>query len=91
MTGQGKKIMVSAFGATDFPTSQGADPTTTAQNLAAFVKDNNLDGCDIDWEDNNAMEAGTGEAWLITFTKVLRAALPAPVWSSGDKRMLTLR
>ena len=31
--------------------------------------ENNLDGVDIDWEDNAAMEAGTGEAWLIKFQK----------------------
>jgi len=29
------------------------------------VKDNNLDGLDLDWEDNEAMEHGIGEQWLI--------------------------
>jgi len=40
--------------------------------LAKFVLDNNYDGVDVDWEDDDAMSAGTGEAWLITCTKVLR-------------------
>jgi len=29
--------------------------------MANFVKQNNLDGIDIDWEDDMAMDAGTGE------------------------------
>ena len=66
--------MVSAFGATEMPTH--TDPVTTAQGLAQFVKDYDLDGADIDYEDNEAMEAGKGEAWLISFTKELRRQLP---------------
>ncbi|KAJ2958604.1 hypothetical protein NQZ79_g5772 [Umbelopsis isabellina] len=72
----GKKILISAFGAAEWPTSAGVDPTTSAQNLAAIVKEYGFDGADIDWEDNNAMDAGTGEAWLITFQNALRAELP---------------
>lgn len=45
--------MVSAFGATDMPTSK--DPIAVANDLAKFVLDYNLDGCDIDYEDNEAM------------------------------------
>lgn len=51
----GKKLMVSAFGATEFPTTEGRDATKTANDLADFVLANNLDGVDIDWEDNGAM------------------------------------
>ncbi|CAM6004217.1 unnamed protein product [Sphagnum balticum] len=58
------------------PTSNGEDPVQCASKLANFVKDNNLDGVDIDWEDNDAMEKGIGEEWLITFTQVLRDNLP---------------
>ena len=72
----GVKIMVSAFGATEFPTSAGADPTQCALKLGTYVKQNNFDGVDLDWEDNEAMKRGTGEAWLITFTKFLRKELP---------------
>ena len=37
-----------------------------------------LDGVDIDYEDFNAIDSGTGraESWLIKFTKALRKALP---------------
>ncbi|KAJ3206700.1 hypothetical protein HDU82_004345 [Entophlyctis luteolus] len=73
----GKILLVSAFGATEFPTTGGLDPVTTATNLAAFVKANQLDGCDIDYEDNTAMNGGTAEAWLITFMQTLRAQLPS--------------
>ncbi|KAI1792511.1 glycoside hydrolase family 18 protein [Ganoderma leucocontextum] len=73
----GIKLMVAAFGSSDVPTSSGADPTTTANNLASFVQTYGLDGVDVDYEDFNAMDGGTAEAWLITFTTQLRAQLPA--------------
>lgn len=72
------KVLVSAFGATDFPTTQGTDPITVAEELAQFCIDNNLDGVDLDWEDNAAMETGTGEPWLISCTQKLRELLPSP-------------
>ena len=62
--------MVSAFGATNMPTH--TDPVDTATKLAKFVTDYSLDGADIDYEDNEAMEAGKGEEWLIAFTRKLR-------------------
>jgi hypothetical protein len=46
---KGIKLLVSAFGATEFPTSAGKDPVATANQLARFVQNNNLDGVDIDW------------------------------------------
>jgi len=53
--------LISAFGATETPTSTGLDPTQTCQRLAEFVLANNLDGIDLDWEDNSAMNNGLGE------------------------------
>ena len=72
----GIKIMISAFGATEFPTTEGIDAVDCAKKLGEFVLNNNLDGVDIDWEDNGAMEAGTGEQWLITFQRELRKIIP---------------
>ena len=46
----GIKLMVAAFGSTDVPTSAGADPVATANNLASFVKTYGLDGVDVDYE-----------------------------------------
>ncbi|KAJ3067041.1 hypothetical protein HDU98_009736 [Podochytrium sp. JEL0797] len=77
----GKRVMVSAYGAAEWPTLNGMNPVTRAQNLAAFVKKYQFDGADIDWEDNNSMDAGTGEAWLITFMQTLRPLLPSPQYS----------
>ncbi|KAI9205140.1 glycoside hydrolase superfamily, partial [Polychytrium aggregatum] len=74
----GKVVLVAAFGAAEFPTLSKLDPVKTAQNLAAFVKQYQLDGADIDWEDNPSLEAGTGEAWLISFQTELRNNLPSP-------------
>jgi chitinase len=71
----GKKILVSAFGATEMPTDS-QDPVVCATNLGNFVINNNLDGADVDYEDNTAMNNGVGEAWLIAFTKQLRSILP---------------
>jgi len=75
----GIKLIVSAFGSTDVPTSSGADPIATANTMAAWVKQYDLDGIDVDYEDFNAFDAGTGAAenWLISFTKQLRSQLPA--------------
>ena len=41
--------MVSAFGATEMPTSANVNPISCAQKLGQFVLENNLDGVDIDW------------------------------------------
>ncbi|VDC02895.1 unnamed protein product, partial [Peniophora sp. CBMAI 1063] len=73
----GIKIMVSAFGQTDTPTTNGADPVATANSLAAWVKQYGLDGVDVDYEDFTAFNGGTGVNWLISFTKQLRSQLPA--------------
>ena len=73
---KGIKILVSAFGATENPTSGGHDPVTCATKLGNFILNNNLDGVDLDWEDNEAMNRGLGEAWLIAFTKKLRQMIP---------------
>ncbi len=75
--GAGKKVIVSAFGSTETPTTQGANPTTTCTNLANWALANNLDGIDVDYEDIQAMNAGTGEAWLISCTKAIRAVMPS--------------
>jgi hypothetical protein len=56
----GIKLIVSAFGATENPTSAGYDVYDCAKKLAEFVNDNNLDGVDIDWEDTPAFLKGDG-------------------------------
>ncbi len=45
----GKRVLVSAFGATEFPTTEGRNPYIVANDFADFVVKNNLDGVDIDW------------------------------------------
>ena len=72
----GVKILVSAFGATQFPTTLKENAEACGTALGNFVLKNNLDGADIDWEDNIAMQAGTGEQWLIDFTIALRKVIP---------------
>lgn len=73
----GVKLLISAFGATEYPTTSGYNATDCALKLADYVKRNQLDGVDIDYEDTPAFAAGKGEAWLITLTTVLRQNLPA--------------
>ena len=75
----GIKLMVSAFGSTETPTSSGYNPVTCATQLASYVSTYGLDGVDIDWEDTAAFQSGTGEAWLITFTTTLRQLLPSAI------------
>jgi chitinase len=74
----GVKLLVSAFGSTQTPTSAGYDPVDCATKIAAFVTLNQYDGVDIDWEDTPSFSKGdsTGENWLITLTQNLRRLLP---------------
>ena len=58
------------------PASEKIDPIDCAIKLATFVEENGLDGVDVDFEDTESFEEGTGEQWLIDFTKKLRELLP---------------
>ncbi|PIL36385.1 hypothetical protein GSI_00073 [Ganoderma sinense ZZ0214-1] len=74
----GIKIIASAFGATDLPTTSGANAVSTANTMAQWVKTNGLDGIDVDYEDLTAMNKGDGaaEKWVSDFTTTLRKTLP---------------
>ena len=67
----GAKVLVSAFGGTSFPTSAGIPATACGENLAQFVIDMQLDGVDLDYEDNDAMSAGTAVPWLIELMEAM--------------------
>ena len=67
----GVKVLIAAFGATSFPTSMGIPATACGENLAQFVIDMQLDGVDLDYEDNAAMEAGTAVPWLIEMMEAM--------------------
>jgi chitinase len=75
----GARLLVSAFGATQAPTSSNFNATDCGLQLAKFVNDNMYDGVDIDWEDTKSFSSGdsSGENWLITLTTVLRNNLHA--------------
>ena len=74
----GISIMVSAFGETEHPTTDGIDPADIANKIAQFVLDNKLDGVDVDYEDLPAVNKGDGaaEQWVSTFTTAIRQKLP---------------
>lgn len=76
----GKTIRVSLFGATEYPLLSGGDPVDIGNKVADFVKQYNLDGVDVDYEDSGSFEnaAAGGEDFLITLTKTLREKLPSP-------------
>jgi len=44
------QLIVSAFGATDIPTTIGANPVDTANEFADWVIEYDLDGMDVDYE-----------------------------------------
>ncbi|KAH8919212.1 glycoside hydrolase family 18 protein [Atractiella rhizophila] len=71
----GAKLIISAYGSTESPTTAGVDPITAANELADFVKTYNLHGADLDYEDFDAFNGGTAEDWLITMIKQLRTNL----------------
>lgn len=56
----GISLMVSAFGSTDVPTTSGVDPVAIANTMSAWVKQYDLDGIDVDYEDFDAMKTGNG-------------------------------
>ncbi|KAG1822394.1 hypothetical protein EV424DRAFT_1346603 [Suillus variegatus] len=74
----GISLIVSAFGSTDVPTTDGYDPTILANSLADYVLEYDIDGVDVDYADIYAMDAenGSAEIWLTTFTIAFRARLP---------------
>ncbi|KAJ7765494.1 glycoside hydrolase family 18 protein [Mycena maculata] len=74
----GIKLIVSAFGSTESPTTSGTDPNSTAETMAEWVRQYDLDGIDVDYEDFTAVNKGDGkaEAWIINFTTRLRSLLP---------------
>ncbi|KAH9923965.1 chitinase [Epithele typhae] len=74
----GIRIVAAALGDTDTPTTSGIDPTEIGQQFGQFILDNSLDGIDVDYEDLAAINKGDGkgEAWVVTFTQVLRSKLP---------------
>ncbi|KAI1787344.1 chitinase [Ganoderma leucocontextum] len=74
----GISLLVTAFGADDLPTTDGRDPTATADTMAQFVLNNDLDGIDVDYEELQLMlsKPGAGETWVSTFTQALRTHLP---------------
>ena len=85
-------IIVAAFGANDLPMTKGLDPNTTAGEMASFVRGNDLDGIDVDYEEMELMrtQAGTGETWVVTFTQALRAQLPQGQFILSHARTLSL-
>lgn len=76
---------MSAFGDSEFPTSAGSDPIACGYAFGNFILNNNLDGGDVDWEDNNAMNKGKGEEWLIKFTLAVREVIPNHILSHAPQ------
>ncbi|RPD63333.1 glycoside hydrolase [Lentinus tigrinus ALCF2SS1-7] len=74
----GVSVVVSAFGQTELPTTNGLDPTALANQMSQFVLNTDLDGIDVDWEEIALVtqSPGVGEQWLATFTQTLRSQLP---------------
>ena len=81
----GIKVLVAAFGDSNYPTTEKKDPVSCATEIASYVKDTNLDGVDVNWEDTHAFVAGTGERWLIQFTQKLRSLLPSHIISHAPQ------
>ncbi|KAK2460267.1 hypothetical protein APHAL10511_007656 [Amanita phalloides] len=76
--GAGIKLLASAFGSTERPTTSGADPIAAANWMGKWVIDNQLDGIDVCYLDYEAFDKRDGSAkdWLISYTQQLRTILP---------------
>lgn len=68
-------VLVSAFGPKENPTSLGLSAVYCAQQLATFVISNQLDGADINWQDEQSL-GFEGADWLVNFHTNLRKLLP---------------
>ncbi|THU79121.1 glycoside hydrolase, partial [Dendrothele bispora CBS 962.96] len=85
----GVKIIVSAFGGGSQEmsvTSAVKDPAGLAKKIGDWVKANNLDGIDVDYEDFDALNDGSGVPWVVSFQKALRNALPSPQYVISHTR-----
>lgn len=60
---------MTAFGTFEHPTTKGINPISCAKKLAKFVLTNSLDGVDINYSDDYAIQSGTAELWLSVFMK----------------------
>ncbi|KAF8236846.1 glycoside hydrolase [Tricholoma matsutake] len=71
---QNIKIMVSVGGGDVKPTTDKWVPADAANNVAQFVKQNALDGVDLDWEDSQAYALDGQQCldWIVNYTQVLR-------------------
>lgn len=61
------------------PTTRGINPLSCAKKLSKFVLLNQLDGVDINYEDDFAIASGTAELWLYAFSQELRKLLPSSI------------
>lgn len=50
-----------------------------AKRLATFVKDNNLDGVDVNYNDDYSISTGASTVWLKAFMTELRNELPTHI------------
>ncbi|KAH8109501.1 chitinase [Phellopilus nigrolimitatus] len=78
----GIKVVVSAFGSTETPTTAGADATKVAGDMATWVKQYGLDGIDVDYEDLAAMNAGDGKAGGLPQGQYILTHAPLAPWFS---------
>lgn len=84
MQQKGQKVLISFGGGTMDSNAYRAlsqDTAKLADLLASFVKNNELDGVDIDYEDTAAFtgQAGyNGAQFLVSLTQELRKRLPSP-------------
>lgn len=70
MHDSGKKVLLSAFGSTFKSTP---DMNAFCIDLAKYAIDNNLDGIDLDFENNPAFESELGTNLMIQCTNAIRS------------------
>lgn len=68
----GIKVLVSAFGSIEQPCTRGFNASAVAKKLAIFVRDNNLDGVDVEYNDDYSISTGASKVWLKAFMIELR-------------------
>jgi hypothetical protein len=55
------KLLISAFGASEFPATDGLNAVECGKKMVEFMGSNLIDGIDVDFEDNEAFKNNTAE------------------------------
>lgn len=76
---------MSAFGASEFPVSDGLNAVECGKKMVEFMGSNLIDGIDVDFEDNQAFKLNVAEQWVNVFMRQVRKTYPFHIISHAPQ------